>query len=265
MVVCAAMLMAVGPAATQPPPPSGPFNILHKDGAIYNSTAGWNMATPPYYAGKAWAVDFTYTCEGVSILHQDGAIWNATAGWNMATPPYYAGSGYARAVEYVRDLTGCWGLEWFQWETVIDQDETNYDLEKQYIYYPFIHAQVTQQIGTRLFGQAVVYEQSGPYGPECQYLPFEGTVIGDHVTIFVGEYGYAVPVEGSQYDLERIKLTLVGLVFWDDEDAEWEIRGSFVGTELPPPGSLEPTCTENGRWGSFNMWPEEVCDCPPLL
>jgi hypothetical protein len=33
------------------------YIILHKDGAIYDSIAGWITTAPPYYPGTNYAVD----------------------------------------------------------------------------------------------------------------------------------------------------------------------------------------------------------------
>ena len=49
--------------------------ILHKDGAIWSSDAGWNLDTPPNYPGTAYAVDIEYRADGsYMILHKDGAV-----------------------------------------------------------------------------------------------------------------------------------------------------------------------------------------------
>jgi hypothetical protein len=91
-------LLVAGAAVAQMD--SGPYHILHKDGAIYNSDTGWIVTTPPYYPGTDWAADFLYSPEGVSILHRDGALWNESSGWIVTAPPYYPGTGYARALNY---------------------------------------------------------------------------------------------------------------------------------------------------------------------
>jgi hypothetical protein len=70
--------------------------ILHRDGAIWSSDTGWNVSTPPYYPGTAYAKalevrdDASYV-----ILHYDGAIYDSAAGWVMTSPPYYPGTAWA--------------------------------------------------------------------------------------------------------------------------------------------------------------------------
>jgi hypothetical protein len=71
--------------------------ILHRDGAIYSSSAAWNAASPPYYPGTNYAMRLKTKSDGsTSILHTDGAIWNSTTGWETGTPPYYPGTAYAK-------------------------------------------------------------------------------------------------------------------------------------------------------------------------
>ena len=245
LVVCSALLMVVGPAAAED---AGPFHILHKQGAIYNSNTGWNINTPPYYAGSDWAVDFTYTSEGVSILHQDGAIWNATTGWNMASPPYYAGSGYARAIEYVRDLTGCWGLQLTEFETDYNETVGDYVLERDLCEYPYSYIVIEWQNGTRFGGAIVHYDVEDG----CESINFEGTIVGDHF------YAVAHNIEGDPGDECEVLDTLSGLVFWDDVDECWMLKGSYVGADLE--------CDLGGEaafFGAFIAWPETTCECPP--
>jgi len=78
---------------------AGPYRILHKQGAIYNTDTGWTMTTPPYYPGSNWTVDMVSDSQGVTILHKDGALWQEVGGWDMSTPPYYPGSAYAQALD----------------------------------------------------------------------------------------------------------------------------------------------------------------------
>jgi hypothetical protein len=72
------------------------YYILHRDGAIWSSDTGWEVSTPPYYPGTAYAKalevreDASYV-----ILHYDGAIYDSAAGWVMTSPPYYPGTNYA--------------------------------------------------------------------------------------------------------------------------------------------------------------------------
>jgi len=74
--------------------------ILHKDGALWNSAAGWNLATPPYYPGSDYARDLEFRSNGsYLILHKYGAVYESGTGWIMTTPPYYPGNDYARALQ----------------------------------------------------------------------------------------------------------------------------------------------------------------------
>jgi len=81
-------------------------DVLHKDGAIYRASAGWQTAKPPYYPGSAYAVRLKTKSDGsTTILHKDGSIWNSTTGWNTATPPYYPGTAYAKDLEFKANTT----------------------------------------------------------------------------------------------------------------------------------------------------------------
>lgn len=63
-------------------------SILHKDGALWNSTTGWTLTTPPYYPGNDYARDLEYRANGsYLILHKYGAVYDSAAGWIMTTPP----------------------------------------------------------------------------------------------------------------------------------------------------------------------------------
>jgi len=75
--------------------------ILHKDGALWNSAAGWTMTTPPYYPSTDYARDLEYRSNGsYLILHKYGAVYDSTGtSWRTTTPPYYPGLDYARAVQ----------------------------------------------------------------------------------------------------------------------------------------------------------------------
>jgi len=235
MVFCALVFLVAGVAAAQMD--AGPYHILHKKGAIYDSDTGWNLNTPPYYAGSDWAVDFIYNSQGVSILHRDGAIWNETAGWDMTV--YYPTSDYATALEYLRDLTGCWNVRsaiWDFWESdpgTIGGDHEYRDETEQYIL-------ITDQVGTRIYGQTCEWVGEGW---ECDL--FEGTVIGDHVTIVQ---------HNSDAEGDRI-TTFVGLVFWDETRGCWALKGNCTGTDLIDVGG------EAGGFGGFEAW--KGLPCPP--
>jgi len=121
------------------------YVILHKDGALWNSTTGWLTATSHYYPGTAYARALKLWGNGIYlilhkegayflglaglglwttttppyypgnawavdvlpgvILHQDGALWYAATGWVMTTPPYYPGTAYARDLEVRADAS----------------------------------------------------------------------------------------------------------------------------------------------------------------
>ena len=69
--------------------------VLHKDGAFWSSSSGWNTTTPPYYPGTAYARALEKRTAGYVILHQDGAIYDSVGGWVISTPPYYPSTAYA--------------------------------------------------------------------------------------------------------------------------------------------------------------------------
>lgn len=246
MVVCLAVLLASAAVAQMDP---GPFHILHKQGAIYNSNTGWNLSTPPYYPGSDWAVDFVYNSQGVSILHRDGAVWNSDTGWNLNTPPYFAGTAYARALEYLRDVTGCWGMQMTQFETHLDGTVGAYVLDRDLIEYPYVYFEVEWQTGTRFGGTMVYYD-----GEECDdEILFEGTIIGDHFT------AVAHNLEGEAgVDQCEVLDIITGLVFWNDAETRWEVKGSIVGADV----ECDAT-NEAGFFGAFIAWPETICECPP--
>jgi hypothetical protein len=80
--------------------------ILHKDGALWNSAAGWTMTTPPYYPGTDYARDLEYRSNGsYVILHKDGAVYDSATTWRTTAPPYYPGTDYARALQFKPDGT----------------------------------------------------------------------------------------------------------------------------------------------------------------
>lgn len=229
--------------------PPGPYYILHKEGAIYDSNNGWNLNTPPYYAGTEWAVDFVFNSQGLSILHKDGAIWNSTDGWVTTSPPYYAGTEYARALEYLRDLTGCWGVRTAGFTAEDDEPDPGYELYRNVGEFPYIYLDVQGQTGTRFWGNFVNYDLDDN---QCYYEPFEGTIIGDHVTIvahFTETYG------GEQYE---ISWTAIGLVFWNSDEQRWEIKGAYMTVDF-----WSQQGDAGGGWGNFIAWPEQNCSCPP--
>jgi hypothetical protein len=72
------------------------YVILHKDGAIYDSSSGWTLTQPPYYPGTDYARALQVRADNsYVILHKDGAIYDSSSGWITSTPPYYPGSGSA--------------------------------------------------------------------------------------------------------------------------------------------------------------------------
>jgi len=77
------------------------FTILHRDGAVYDSASGWNIAMPPYYPGTGYAQAVQHKSGKTNyvILHKDGALWDSETGWLLTTPPYYPGTAYARDLE----------------------------------------------------------------------------------------------------------------------------------------------------------------------
>ncbi|MBW2040052.1 MAG: hypothetical protein JRI46_10770 [Deltaproteobacteria bacterium] len=244
-LVIVLVVLVAGVALAQMP--AGPYNILHQEGAIYNSDTGWNLSTPPYYPGTAWAVDFIYNSEGVSILHTDGAIWNTTTGWNIATPPYYAGTGYAKALEYLRDLTGCWCLNLMEFEFWESPPGDPFQGEFYAEEYPELALEITDQIGTRLYGTLYRWDYDDrTHEWELEEQSLEGTVLGDFVYL-------AYHVSGAE---EEYGGTFDGVIFWNEVEEYWEIKGSLIGTGMD---------TEE-NWGMFAntmAWKGTGCECPP--
>ena len=109
----------------------GTYSILHRDGAICSSEAGWELSTPPYYPGSSYAVDVAYKADGsYTILHTDGALWDSETGWLLTTPPYYPGSAYAKALEVKLESStgGLWNQPASTYDTYSNQDfETIYN------------------------------------------------------------------------------------------------------------------------------------------
>jgi hypothetical protein len=228
----------------------GPYHILHKDGAVYNSDTGWMLSSPPYYGGADWVVDFTYNSQGMSILHKDGAIWNSSSGWMLSSPPYYAGSAYARAMEYLRDVRGCWAMAIVEYNTKYDPGEGVYELQREPLQFPSIYLNIQNQYGTRFEGQVVAYNPEDT--PQCQYINVEGSIDGDQFTVVMH---YLEGPPGDQCDELRI---VKGLVTWNDIGGRWEIKGSMIWSDT--------SCqvrVEDGGFGVFMAWPETVCQCPP--
>jgi hypothetical protein len=242
------ILMAVltGTAVAQMDP--GPYHILHRDGAVYNSDTGWTLSSPPYFPGADWVVDFTYNSQGMSILHKDGAIWNSSSGWILSSPPYYAGSAYAKAMEYLRDVTGCWGMSYVEYTAEYDAGEGVYELQRNSHEFPDLYIDIQNQYGTRLEGQVVGYKPM----EGCMYLDLEGTINGDHFSIV------AEKIEGAPGEQCQISLNAQGVVTWNDIESRWEIKGNIVGCEV--------WCDQGnptGFFGVFVAWPETTCTCPP--
>jgi len=79
----------------------GFYPILHRDGAIYDTVAGWILSTPPYYPGADYARGLVErgTPGTYRLLHKDGALYDSDSGWNTNTPPFYPGVDYARDLE----------------------------------------------------------------------------------------------------------------------------------------------------------------------
>ena len=236
------VILVAGAAGAQMNP--GPFNVLHKQGAIWNSSSGgWDFSA--YYAME-WAVDFLYNSQGVSILHQDGAVWNgSTSGWDFSG--YYSGTNYATALEYLRDLEGCWGMQITDFETY-DSGGGIYVLDRETEVYPNASIEIDWQTGTR-FGGEIMFNDTED---GCGYIFFEGTIIGDHFTA-VGHN-----IESFNGSCEVIDV-ITGLVFWNDVEARWELKGSYVGADLECDDD-----TEAGFFGAFIAWPETTCECPGI-
>ncbi|MBW2040051.1 MAG: hypothetical protein JRI46_10765, partial [Deltaproteobacteria bacterium] len=70
-----------------------------KDGALWSTSGGWVLTTPPYYSGTGYALALELLENGYLILHKEGAIYDSVNGWNMNTPPYYPGTEYAVDLE----------------------------------------------------------------------------------------------------------------------------------------------------------------------
>jgi hypothetical protein len=245
IVVCAAMLLLAGADMAQGMNP-GPFNILHRAGAIYEAGTGWNyQAFNPGLAEGDWAVDFVYNSQGVSILHRYGAVWTSSDGWDYSG--FLAGNDYARALEYLRDLGECWGLQLTDFETY-DSGSGVFVLDRDMAVYPEAYIQIDWQTGTRFGGNIVFYD-----GEACEEISFEGTIIGDHFTA-VAHNTEGTPGEDACEVLDIIS----GLVFWNDTESRWEIKGSYVGADL-----FCDLGTEAGFFGAFIAWQESVCQCPP--
>jgi len=228
-------IFVAGAAMAQMDP--GPYHVLHKDGAIYNSDSGWILTAPPYYPGTTWVVDFLYNSQGLSILHRDGAIWNSNSGWILSAPPYYPGTGYAKALEYQRDVTGCWGFNDAGSRIEYVYPSGPYQATRQNNQFPNSYVDIQSQYGTRLAGEIVTYDDG------CNHMPFEGTIIGDLITL-------VCPADS---------LTVTGLLFWNGGEGRWEIRGSVIANSLDTlPGG-------NGFFSNFHAWPETGCQCPPPI
>jgi len=257
MVVCAAMLLLAGASVAQPPVlDPGPFHILHKQGAIYNSNTGWNLSTLPYYPGSDWAVDFVYNSQGVSILHRDGAVWNSDTGWNLNTPPYFAGTAYAKALEYLRDVEGCWCLESTGWWIARD-GETEEGSGVYFLVgnlfggqYPYKFLEITNQIGTRIYGRMCTWDFDSSSW-ECDNM--QGTVTGDNIN-FGGQ-----TTDGTTWVISGI-----GIFFDNGQGLGTQISGVCLKTHLP-----YDFLTEKGSYTIFHAWRNGcVCDSesppPPL-
>jgi hypothetical protein len=247
VVVCAAVLLLAGAAVAQMNP--GPFHILHKYGQVYDSASGTFDLSGKVVAlsPDGWAVDFVYNSQGASILHRYGGVWTTSSGWDLSA--HFAGIDYARALEYLRDLTGCWGLQITEFETHYDGTVTAYVLDRDMAEYPLAYILVEWQTGTR-FGGTIVYYEGEEEG--CDEIPFEGTIIGDHFT--------AVAHNTESYDDTTCEVLdiITGLVFWNDDDERWELKGFYGGADLEC-----NTGGEAGFFGAFIAWPETSCVCPP--
>jgi YD repeat-containing protein len=74
--------------------------ILHRDGALWSSSAGWTLTAPPYYQGTDYARALQVrTDNSYVILHKDGAIYDSASGWITTAPPYYPGLNWAVDLE----------------------------------------------------------------------------------------------------------------------------------------------------------------------
>ena len=82
-----------------------PVRILHKDGAIYRATGWTMTAPPYYPGTAYAVRIKTKTDGSTSILHRDGAIWNSTTGWLTTSPPYHPGTAYAKDLEFTAAAT----------------------------------------------------------------------------------------------------------------------------------------------------------------
>ena len=240
---CIVVFLMAGAAMAQTPTPAGPYHILHRYGAILDSVNGWNYSA---YYGTDWAVDFAVTSRGMSLLHKDGAVWTSD-GWDYVG--YYAGTDYATALEYLRPVTGCWGMQITDFETHYDEGVGAYVLDRYQDEYPDAYIEIESQTGTRFYGKIVFYDEE----EGCYEIPFEGTIIGDHFT------AVAHNIESFNGSCEVIDV-ITGLVFWNDVEARWELKGSYVGADLECDDD-----TEAGFFGAFIAWPETVCECPPEL
>ena len=238
-----------------------PFHILHKEGAIYHYDTGWDLSTPPYYSGSDWAVDFMYGPGGLAILHRDGAIWESASGWNLSSPPYYPGSDYARALNALKDLSGCWCAYSGSWEvwkgTEITPDE-EYVIhgEHHFIGYPGSYAVVTQNSSNLTVEYCEWDDDIMDY--ECNVV--SGSVIGNQIVIPMGG---PPAMDDCSWGQE-----LVGSFFWNPDRGEFGIQLAAIRSDYFCQGV--EVGGEEGEFGLVTLWQNYFdgetwvpCVCPP--
>lgn len=141
--------------------------ILHTDGAIWSSEAGWEIGTPPYYPGSSYAVAIKSIADGgYTILHKDGALWNSDTGWLLTTPPYYPGSAYAKDLELRSESVpgGLWNQPASTYDAYSNQDfETLYDAYDIFIADDFTIAEPWSI--TTIYVPGDTYTNNPPYYP----------------------------------------------------------------------------------------------------
>jgi hypothetical protein len=57
------------------------------------------LTAPPYYPSTDYARALQLMGSRYTILHRDGAMYDSVAGWITTAPPYYPGTNYAVDLE----------------------------------------------------------------------------------------------------------------------------------------------------------------------
>jgi hypothetical protein len=243
MLLLAGVVMANGP-----PPPSPPFRILHRAGAIYEAGTGWNyQAFNTGILSGDWAVDFLYGPTGPSILHKYGAIWT-TDGWDYGG--FLAGNDYARALQALPDLSGCWCAyhgSWRIWRgnPVGIEGSPPYNIIGDHYSsgYPVLYVKITQT-GTLLLVS------------HCSWDDDAGDYVCDDVYCTLGMTHIVCQTGGPPADPNDCSWghELVGGYFWDPEhggeSGDFGIQLALVQSDMYCQGS-GVAC---GEFGVITLW-----------